>query len=444
MENLRQSKGYRTRVLIGSLVGGTLEYYDYELYGILASLVFGQLFFPSFNPVIGRLLAFASFGLTFFLRPVGGIVFSHLGDKIGRKNTLVMTITIMGISSLCIGLLPTYQTIGVWAPILLVFLRLVQGFALGGEWGGSMLLSIENSEKKKRGFYGSVPMMGAAIGLLLGLIIVSIMQALMAHQFLVWGWRIPFIISFVLTIFGLWVRNGLEETMEFQETKKKGHTVKIPIANVVRYQWKSVLMAIGIKIIEAAPYYIFATFAVSYASNYLHMKEGPVLNSVTVGTLFSVIAIPIFGILCNKVGPKVLFVIGSILTILFAYPYFYIMGTRTVLGVAVATIIGMVLWAMITSVLGTLLTDLFHTNVRYTGISVGYQIGTALAGGTAPMIATALIEAFHGSWVPVAWYIIIVAAISLLSILIIHLTQSKGTKQAYEPDETTTKTPLEH
>ncbi|MFB5934546.1 MFS transporter [Peribacillus frigoritolerans] len=417
MENQLKSKKTSTKALVASLIGSSIEWYDYFLYGTMAALVFNKLFFPTTDPTIGLLLAYASFAIPFFIRPLGGVIFSHIGDKIGRKKTLVLTLSLMGGATVLIGLLPSYEMIGVWAPILLITLRLIQGLGIGGEWGGALLLAVEYAPKGRRGLFGSVPQMGVTIGLLLGTLSITLMTALPDNQFLAWGWRVPFILSAVLVFLGLWIRNGIDETPAFKKAKESGKVAKVPLFDTFRYNWKSVLIAVGLKAGETAPFYIFSTFIISYATGHLGFTATPVLNAVTIGTLVTTIAIPFMGSLSDKIGRKPLFIGGTIAMILYAFPYFYILSFGSTLWLTIATIIGLgILWAPVTAVLGTLFSEIFTTNVRYTGVTVGYQIGAALAGGTAPLIATALMNGYNNSWVPVAIYMMFVGALSLIAI----------------------------
>jgi len=406
-----------TKALVASLIGSSIEWFDYFLYGTVASLVFNKLFFPNTDPVVGLLLSYLSFSLTFFIRPLGGFVFSHIGDKIGRKKTLVLTLSLMGTATVLIGFLPDYNTIGVWAPILLFILRLVQGLGIGGEWGGALLLAVEYAGKNQRGFYGSVPQMGVTIGMLLGTLSISLMSLLPEDQFLSWGWRVPFILSAVLVFIGLWIRNGIEETPAFQEAKQTGNIAKVPLIDTFRYHWKSVLIAVGAKVVETGPFYIFSTFVIAYATKYLGYDKVTALNAVTIATLVATVAIPFMGKWSDKVGRKPLYIGGTIAIMLFAFPYFYLLSLKSAVWLTVATVIALgILWAPVTAVLGTLFSEIFSTQVRYTGVTVGYQLGAAIAGGTAPLIATALLNMYHNSWVPVALYLILTGAISLAAI----------------------------
>lgn len=410
-------KKYLNRILIASLVGSSIEWFDYFLYGTVAALVFNQLFFVTEDPTIGLLLAYASFALAFFIRPFGGIIFSHIGDRIGRKKTLVLTLSIMGVATFGMGLLPTYQAIGIWAPILLITLRLIQGLGIGGEWGGALLLAVEYAPPEKRGLFGSVPQMGVTIGMMLGTLALSIMTLLPEDSFMTWGWRVPFIMSALLVVFGLWIRKGIDETPSFKEVQAKGDIPKIPLFTTLKTHWREVLIAIGAKVVETAPFYIFGTFVVSYATTYLDFSRTAVLNSVMIATIITTILIPIMGSLSDKVGRKPLYIYGTVGMILYAFPYFWLLKQGSVTLLVIATIIGLgIIWAPITAVLGTMFSEIFSAEVRYTGISLGYQIGAAVAGGTAPLVATALLAKFDNSYVPVALYIIFTAVISLIAI----------------------------
>lgn len=405
------------KVWIASLVGSSIEWFDYFLYGTVAALVFNQLFFVTEDPSVGTILAYASFALAFFIRPFGGVIFSHIGDRIGRKKTLVITLSLMGIATFAMGLLPTYQAIGVWAPILLITLRLVQGLGIGGEWGGALLLAVEYAPKEKRGLYGAIPQMGVTIGMVLGTVALSIMTLLPEGSFMTWGWRIPFIFSALLVVFGLWIRKGIDETPSFKKVQESGEIPKLPIVDTLKFHWREVLIAIGAKVVETAPFYIFGTFVVSYATTNLGFSRTAVLNSVMIATIVTTILIPIMGRLSDTVGRKKLYVAGTIGMIVFAFPYFWMIQQQSVALLVIATVIGLgIIWSPITAVLGTMFSEIFDAKVRYTGITLGYQIGAALAGGTAPLVAASLMLKFNGSYIPVAFYIIFTAVISLLAI----------------------------
>ncbi|WP_249597213.1 MFS transporter [Peribacillus frigoritolerans] len=405
------------RILIASLVGSSIEWFDYFLYGTVAALVFNQLFFVNEDPTIGLLLSYASFALAFFIRPFGGVIFSHIGDRIGRKKTLVITLSLMGVATFGMGLLPTYQAVGIWAPILLITLRLVQGLGIGGEWGGALLLAVEYAPAEKRGLFGAIPQMGVTIGMLLGTVALSIMTLLPENAFMTWGWRIPFIFSALLVFFGLWIRKGIDETPSFKKVKESGEVPKLPIVETLKNYWREVLIAVGAKVVETAPFYIFSTFVVSYATANLGFSRTATLTAVMIATIITTILIPIMGNLSDKIGRKKLFIGGTIGMALFAFPYFWLLQQKSVLLLIVATVIGLgVIWAPITAVLGTMFSEIFDAKIRYTGITLGYQIGAALAGGTAPLVATALLDRFNNSYVPVALYIIFASVLSLAAI----------------------------
>lgn len=415
MENAHDPKTMR-KVLIASLTGSVIEWFDFFLYGTVAALVFNQIFFVSDDPAIGLILSYASFALTFFIRPFGGVLFSHIGDRIGRKKTLVLTLSLMGIATMAIGLLPSYHTIGIWAPILLIFFRLLQGIGIGGEWGGALLLAVEYAPKEKRGFFGSVPQVGIPIGMVLGTLVLSLMTLLPDEQFLEWGWRIPFILSALLVVLGLWIRNGIDETPAFKAVQKEGKVPKMPIIDTLRYHWREVLIAIGAKFVETAPFYIFSTFIVSYATLNLGFSKTTTLTAVMVASVITSILIPIMGAFSDRVGRKKLYVVGTIVMIFYMFPYFWMVNQGSVLLLVIATILGLgVIWAPITAVLGTFFSEIFAPEIRYTGVTLGYQIGAALAGGTAPLIAVTFLSYFD-SYVPIAIYIMLTGVISLVAI----------------------------
>ncbi|VEI08695.1 MFS transporter [Kurthia zopfii] len=411
-------KKQERKIWMASLVGSSIEWFDYFLYATVAGLVFNQVFFVSEDPTVGLLLSYASLALAFFIRPFGGIIFSHIGDKIGRKKTLIMTLTLMGAATFLMGVLPTYQAIGVAAPILLVTLRLIQGLGIGGEWGGALLLAFEYAPPEKRGLYGSIPQMGVTIGMFLGTGALTLITSLISMEaFVAWGWRVPFILSALLVVFGFWIRKGIDETPDFQELKDSGDVVKVPLFETLKTHWREVLISIGAKVVETAPFYIFGTFVISYATNQLSFTYVQALIAVMISTIVTTILIPIMGSLSDKIGRKKMYVYGTIAMMLYAFPYFLLLHQDTFATLLISTVIGLgVIWAPITAVLGTMFSEIFDARVRYTGVTLGYQIGAALAGGTAPLVATALLLKFNDSWIPIAIYIVLTAVISLLSV----------------------------
>ncbi|CAM4224025.1 major facilitator transporter [Bacillus manliponensis] len=421
---MNKQHAVQKKALIASLIGSSIEWFDFFLYGTAAALVFNKLFFVNEDPLVALMLSYLSFGIPFFIRPLGGIIFSHIGDKIGRKKTLVLTLSLMGGATVCIGLLPSYESIGVLAPILLILLRIIQGLGIGGEWGGALLLAVEYAPKNRKGFFGSIPQMGITIGMLLGTSSISLMTMIAGDHFTTWGWRVPFILSAILVFLGLWIRNGLDETPDFQKAKESGTIAKLPIAETLRHHWKSVLIATGAKVAETAPFYIFSTFIVAYGTTALNVPNTTILNAVTIATLIATIMIPVMGRISDTVGRKRMYIWGTISILLYAVPYFILLNQGTTLSIILATVIGLgILWAPVTAVLGTLFSEIFATNIRYTGVTLGYQLGAALAGGTAPMIAAYLMNVYDNSWVPVAIYIIATCCISLIAIAFVSTKQ---------------------
>lgn len=427
---LRKNK----KVLIASLTGSSIEWFDYFLYGTAAALVFNKIFFPMVDPVIGLILSYLSFSLTFFIRPIGGVLFAHIGDRIGRKKTLVLTLSLMGGATVTIGLLPTYDMIGMWAPALLILMRIIQGMGIGGEWGGALLLAYEYAPEKRKGFFGSIPQAGVTIGMLMATFIVSLMTLFSEDDFLSWGWRIPFLLSSILVLIGLWIRKDIDETPDFQKVKQSGQVAKAPLRDTLKNHWREVLIAAGLKVVETAPFYIFSTFVVSYATTTLTYQKSQALEAVTLGALVATVMIPLMGLLSDKIGRQRMYAVSVFVLGLFIVPWFMLLNTGTTWGIVLATVIAFgVLWAPVTAVLGTLCSEIFSANVRYTGITLGYQLGAALAGGTAPLIATGLLAKYDGDWVPVAWYLAVTVVISLIAIFCASRVKPTPVVQA-QPD----------
>lgn len=420
-----ESNLLRRRVLIASLSGSAIEWFDYFLYGTVAALVFNRLFFPNFDPLVGLMLSYLSFSLPFFVRPFGGFVFSHIGDRIGRKRTLILTLTLMGVSTFLIGTLPSYDSIGVWAPILLVILRVIQGIGIAGEWGGALLLAYEYAPADKKGFYGSIPQMGIPLGMVFSTLALSMMTLLPDTDFLAWGWRVPFLLSAVLVLLGLWMRVGIDETPEFREMKKTGNVARIPLVDTLKYHWRAVLIATGAKVVETAPFYVFTTFVVSYATGNLKIDRFTVLNAITLAALVTTIAIPFMGMLSDRVGRKTVFLTGTALMALFAFPYFMLLDLKTTWSILLATVVAVgLIWAPINATLGSLMAEIFSTQVRYTGITLGSQIGAAVAGGTAPLVATWLLGQYNG-WAAIATYIVACAVVSFIAVACVRSPADK-------------------
>ena len=412
-------KKTRMRALFASAIGSSIEWYDFFLYGTMSALVFNTLFFPSDDAYVSLMLSYASFALAFLVRPIGGILFSHIGDRIGRKKTLVITLSIMGGSTVLMGFLPNYQTVGIWAPILLTLLRLFQGLSLGGEWGGGLLLAVEYAPKNKRGFYGSIPQIGAMIGLSLASLSASLLTNLLSDEaFLSWGWRIPFLMSVVLVVVGLWIRSGLGETPSFKKVVDSGETVKVPLFETLTKHWKAVLTTIGAKFIETSTFFIFATFTISYAVDTLGYDRNTALNGILYAAIIAIPVMMLVGKISDRIGRKKMYAIGIIAMFLYAIPYFWILSFKTSFALTMAIIIGFaIIWPMYGAILGTLFAESFSANVRYTGVSLGYQVGAALVGGPAPLIATAILVKNNNSYIGIGIFIMAAAVISFIAIL---------------------------
>ncbi|NUV51362.1 MHS family MFS transporter [Streptomyces coelicolor] len=416
----------RHRALWGSAIGSTIEWYDYFLYGTMATVVFNTQFFPSDDPVVSSLLAFASFALAFVIRPVGGVIFSHIGDRIGRKKTLVITLTLMGVATMLMGVLPTYEAIGVVAPVLLTLLRLVQGLALGGEWGGGLLLAVEYAPSNRRGFYGAVPQVGALAGLALGSIMtITARWILPAEAFATFGWRIPFLLSGVLLTVGLWIRHRIDETPSFRKVKAAGSTQKLPIATVLRDRWREVLISTGAKFVETSTFFIFATFSISYATG-LGYDFTLILAFVLVGSALGVGSMLFYGGLSDRIGRRKVFLGGSVAVTIFIFPYLAMLNSGSVALAGLAIIVSFtIVWPTYGSLIGTVIAENFAPEIRYTGASLGYQVGAAVVGGPAPLIATALLAMFSGSWIPVAVFVVVCAAVSFVAVSFVQVRHNQ-------------------
>ncbi|GAA4114430.1 MFS transporter [Enteractinococcus coprophilus] len=418
------------RVLLGSLSGSVIEWFDFLVYGTVAALVFNKLYFPNDDAFISTILAYVSFSLTFFFRPLGGILFSHIGDRIGRKKTLFITLVLMGGGTVAIGLLPTYETIGIAAPLLLILCRILQGLAIGGEWGGALLLAYEYAPKNRRGLYGAVPQMGISLGMLLAAAVIALLTTLPEEQFLAWGWRVPFVGSIVLIGIGLFIRNGLDETPEFKRIREQGTQLKLPIKEVVTKHWGAVLVSIGAKAAETGPFYIFGTYVVAYATDFLGARNNTVLLAVAAAALIATIWMPIFGRISDSFSREKLYRWSSVATIVLIVPYYLILNTGQTWAIYVATILGFsFLWGSVNAILGTLIAENFAPEIRYTGATLGYQLGAAIFGGTAPIIAASLFEMSGGQWWPIALYVTLCCIISIIASMFIKQVAHIDTPQ---------------
>jgi len=415
------------KVALASFVGTTIEWYDFFLYGTAAALVFGDLFFPEAEPVVGTLLAFSTYAVGFAARPIGGIVFGHFGDRIGRKSMLVLSLLIMGVATFLIGCLPTFASIGVIAPILLVVLRFAQGIGVGGEWGGAVLMSVEHAPPGRRGFFGSWPQMGVPAGLLLSTSAFAIVQATTSESaFLSWGWRIPFLASAVLVAVGLFIRLRLMESPAFQRVKETKTEAPKPIVDVVRKYPREVLVAMGMRVAENGAFYILTVFVLAYGEDELGLSKNTMLTGVIIAAAIGLVTVPLFGALSDRVGRRPLYLAGAVVTTLWAFPLFGLLNTESPVLIWLAIVVGVNLGHdLMYGPQAAYFAELFGTRVRYSGASLGYQLASVFAGGFAPLIATALLAAGDGSPTLVALYVTAMGLISVVATLFAHETYRK-------------------
>jgi metabolite-proton symporter len=403
-------------VALASLVGTTIEWYDFFLYATASALVFNRLYFPTFDPRVGTLAAFATNAVGFFARPLGGMVAGHFGDRVGRKSMLVLTLVVMGVATFCIGILPTYAQIGAWAPALLVLMRFVQGLGVGGEWGGAVLMAIEHAPQGKRGFYGSWPQMGVPIGLILANGIFAAFSRLPESAFLAWGWRIPFLLSVALVAFGLIIRLRLVESPVFARVKETKGEAAVPILDVLRTNPRGVLLAIGVQIGEKAAFYIYTTFLLAYATAKVGLPRQTILNGVLIGAVCMLFALPAAGALSDRVGRRPVYLFGACMTALIAYPLYWLVDTGSPALVWLALSIALVFGhSPLYAPSAAFQSEFFEARVRYTGASLGAQIAGALGGGLSPIIATALEPFGRGA---LASQLIAMAVITVVAVLL--------------------------
>jgi len=423
------------RVAVASFVGTTIEWYDFFLYGTASALIFGRLFFPNYDPLAGTLLSFGTYSVGFFARPIGGIVCGHFGDKIGRRSMLVLTLLIMGIATFLIGLLPTYNQIGIWAPILLVVLRVAQGFGVGGEWGGAVLMAVEHAPKGRRGFYGSWPQIGVPAGLLISTLVFLWISKLPEEALFSWGWRVAFLLSIVLVGVGLFIRMSIVEPPLFEQMKKSGGSSRMPILDALRHHPKNVLQAMGARLAENGAFYLFTVFVLTYATERAGFSRSDVLMAVAIAAIIELVSMPSFGALSDRVGRRPVYLWGAIFVGLFAFPFFWLIDSGQkplmILGIVAPLVLG---HSAMYGPQASFFSELFGTRVRYSGASLGYQLSSVLAGGLSPLIATDLLRRTGQFW-PIAVYIIVLAAITAASVFWAAETAHHDIAQTSHPKE---------
>jgi MFS transporter, MHS family, shikimate and dehydroshikimate transport protein len=419
------------KVVVASFIGTTIEWYDFFIYTTAAALVFPQLFFPSFEPLAGTLASFATYAVGFLARPLGGVIFGHYGDKIGRKAMLVTTLLVMGVATFLVGLLPTYETIGIWAPILLVVLRLLQGLGLGGEWGGAVLMAVEHSPDDKRGLNGSWPQMGAPAGLVLATGAFAAVSAISGDAFAAWGWRVPFLLSIFLIALGLYIRLAIYESPAFSRVRESGTEAQMPIVDVFRTYPKNVLLAVGSRIGIDVVFYIFAVYALTYVSTNLGLPRNLGLVAVSIAALIEIFTIPAFASLSDKVGRRPVLMTGAAFLAVWIFPFFWLLDTRSTSLIILAVIVGLSIGhAAVYGTQASFYAELFGTRVRYSGASLGYQLAGIFGGALAPIIATTLYAATGGPGL-IGVY---VAVLCLLSIVCVYLAAETFQRDIYEDE----------
>ncbi|WP_337110071.1 MFS transporter [Prescottella equi] len=423
----------RTRkAATASLVGSALEWYDFFLYGTAAALVFGPLFFTGDDSLTGTLAAFGTFAIGFIARPFGGVIFGHFGDRVGRKSMLVITLMMMGVCTALIGLLPTHAQIGIWAPILLVVLRIIQGVAVGGEWGGAVLMISENAPPNRRGFFSAFSQVGVTLGFILSSSIFALVNLLPEDDFLSWGWRIPFLLGLVLMIAGLVIRMKVEETPVFEELQSDGDSVKYPALEVIKTQRRSILITVGARMAENGGSYVFSVFSLAYGVH-IGVGSGVILTAIIAANILETFTMVGFAALSDRIGRRPVYLIGAIGVIVWAAPFFLLINTKNTALIWLAIIVAISVCHG--SMIGTqpsFFSELFTGKVRYSGLSIGHEVAAIFAGGIAPLIATALL-AWSGTYWPIAIYLACFGILSTLAV--IKAPETKATESlAGTPD----------
>jgi len=414
------------KVILASLVGTTIEWYDFFLYGTAAALVFNRLFFPQTDPLTGAMLAFATYALGFLARPLGGLVFGHYGDRIGRKKLLMASLVLMGAATVLIGCLPTYSQVGLLAPVLLVLLRLVQGFAVGGEWGGAVLIVAEHGDAARRGFWCSWPQAGVAAGNLLAAAILAVMAGLQTDaEFLAWGWRVPFLLSAVLIGVGWWVRTTVDESPLFAELQRTAQTRRAPALEAIRTRPRALAIGAGLRVAENISYYVITAFSITYLTEVVGLSRQTALKALIVGAAVHFVSIPAFGWLSDRIGRRPVYALGALGTGLWAFAFFRLLDTGATPAVMAAIVVGLVMHAAMYGPQAAFLCEMFPTRIRYSGVSLAYQLTSIVAGSLAPIIAIALLRQ-TGSATAVAVYVALVSAISLAAALLARETRGKS------------------
>jgi MFS family permease len=404
------------RLAAASAVGTTLEWYDFTIYNVMAALVFNVVFFPKYDPMVGTLLAFSTYAVGYFSRPMGGFLFGHLGDRLGRRFVLFATLMLMGVATCLIGLLPSYRQWGVWSPALLVMLRFIQGAALGGEWAGAVLLSLEHGSSQQRGRNGSYAQLGPACGTILGTgTVAGVTLWLTAASFESWGWRIPFAVSALLVGFGLWVRSGVAETPAFTQLRSHLSTSKAPVKEVARHHLRPLLTSIGARVGPDVAYALLVVFTLTYATTILHLARSLALTATVIGAACNAVGIPVFASLSDRVGRRPVYAAGAVLMVFWAFAYFRLMDSRQPLFIDIAVALGLTLHASMYGPQAAFIAEQFPARVRYAGSSMAYTLTGVVAGGVAPLLFSALYRAY-GSTIRLSLYVTLALAVTLFAL----------------------------
>jgi len=425
-EPSRSANAGLQRIVMSSVIGTAVEWYDFAIYGTATALVFNKLFFPTRGASLSTIVAFATYGVGFLARPVGAAIFGHYGDKIGRKAMLAATIIIMGVGTFLIGLLPTYGQIGVAAPLLLVCLRLLQGIGLDGEWGGAVLMVVENAATRSRGLLGSMVQIGFPVGVLAAVGMFALVSKLPEQELMSWGWRVPFLISILLVGVGLYIRLSLVETPVFRQLKLRDKVATLPVMEILSRHRRPFFIAIGLKISEIAYFSIASVFSISYVTGHLGLPRSLILNAVLLSSVVAMVSIPTFGRLADKLGRKPMFIAGCVFSIAFAFPLFWMLDTKNSTIITLAVVLAINLGQMVGFSIGApWYSELFPARLRYSGCSLGFQIGAALSGGLTPVIAASLMAQSGGATWPISVYLIGCACITLLATIAAPETSGK-------------------
>ena len=414
------------RVVIASIIGTAVEWYDFLIYGTATALVFNKLFFPLSDPALSVIAAFGTYAVGFLARPLGAAIFGHFGDRVGRKAMLITTIVIMGLGTFLIGLLPTYDQIGIAAPVLLVCLRLLQGIGLGGEWGGAVLMVVENSSAKNRGLLGSMVQIGWPVGNLTAIGIFAALSQVPESDFLAWAWRIPFLISIVLVGIGLYIRLQLEETPVFREIEARKEVAKLPLMEILTRHRRPLFTAIGLKVSEISYAIIAGVFAITYVTGNLGLPRNVIINAIFLAAAVALLAIPVFGWLSDRIGRKTMFYASCLFAMAFAFPMFWLLNTKDPLTITLTIVAAITFGQMVGFAVGApWYSELFAARLRYSGASLGFQIGAAI-GGLTPFAAATFMAWSGGATWPISVYLIVLASITFLAAKLAPETASKA------------------